>query len=71
MPKSTLGSILSVAYFLGSVSNIFSGPLARHIGLVNTMVFTHIPSSMGVLLFPLPKCVTLTVAPSAPAGWPQ
>ncbi|KAK4150803.1 major facilitator superfamily domain-containing protein [Chaetomidium leptoderma] len=62
LPKSALGDILSASYFLSSLSTIFSGPLARHIGLVNTMVFTHIPSSAAVLLFPLPQTVPLTVA---------
>ncbi|KAK4233981.1 major facilitator superfamily domain-containing protein [Achaetomium macrosporum] len=62
LPKSALGDIVSVAYFLSSLSSIFAGPLARHIGLVNTMVFTHIPSSTAVLLFPLAQSVPLTFA---------
>lgn len=62
LPKSTLGDVLSVSYFLCSASTIFAGPLARHIGLVNTMVFTHIPSSTAVLLFPLPSTAWLTFA---------
>ncbi|KAK0736485.1 major facilitator superfamily domain-containing protein [Apiosordaria backusii] len=60
--KSALGDMLSTAYILSSFSNIFAGPLARYIGLVNTMVFTHIPSSTAVLLFPLPKTVSMTFA---------
>ena len=60
--KSALGNILSAAYFLSSLSTIFSGPLARYIGLVNTMVFTHIPSSAAVLFFPFPRGVTATFA---------
>lgn len=39
---------------LGAISAVFAGPLARKIGLVNTMVFTHAPSSAAVLFFPLP-----------------
>ncbi|KAK4184021.1 putative MFS transporter [Podospora australis] len=62
VPKSTLGDMLSASYILSACSTIFSGPLARYIGLVNTMVFTHIPSSTAVLLFPLPKTVSLTFA---------
>ncbi|KAK0634437.1 major facilitator superfamily domain-containing protein [Bombardia bombarda] len=62
LPKSTLGDILSASYFLASCSTIFAGPLSRHIGLVNTMVFTHIPSSAAVLFFPLPQSVPATVA---------
>lgn len=60
VPKSALGYMLSVSYLLGGFSTIFSGPLSRYIGLVNTMVFTHIPSSTAVLLFPFPKTVKLT-----------
>ena len=52
--KSTLGGVSSVCYFLGAVSSAFAAPLARKIGLVNTMVYTHMPSSTAVLLFPLP-----------------
>ncbi|TVY53884.1 putative membrane protein [Lachnellula cervina] len=46
--KSTLGDILSSAYILSSISTIFAGPLARRLGLINTMVFTHLPSSAAV-----------------------
>ncbi|KAK4141731.1 major facilitator superfamily domain-containing protein [Dichotomopilus funicola] len=60
LPKSALGDIVSTSYLLAALSNIFAGPLARHIGLVNTMVFTHIPSSAAVLVFPLAQTVPLT-----------
>ncbi|KAK3110552.1 hypothetical protein LTR53_015039 [Teratosphaeriaceae sp. CCFEE 6253] len=53
--KSTLGDVTSVAYFLGAISSLFAGPLAHRIGLINTMVFTHIPSSAAVLVFGLPN----------------
>ena len=59
--KSLLGDINSVAYFLGAISTVFSGPLARKIGLVNSMVFTHLPSSAAVLLFPLAPNLVFTV----------
>jgi MFS family permease len=60
--KSALGDIVSVGYFLAFLSTIFAGPLSRHIGLVNTMVFTHIPSSAAVLIFPYPQSVAATFA---------
>ena len=60
--KSTLGDITSVSYFLSSLSTIFAAPLARRLGLINTMVFTHLPSSIAVLLFPAPRGIFLTVA---------
>ncbi|CAK7567161.1 MAG: hypothetical protein SEPTF4163_005123 [Sporothrix epigloea] len=62
MGKDSLGNILSISYLLAAFSSIFAGPLARYIGLVNTMVFTHVPSSAAVLLFPLPSSIGLTYA---------
>jgi len=52
--KSTLGDVTSISYFLGAIGSTFAGPLARRIGLINTMVFTHIPSSAAVFVFPFP-----------------
>ncbi|KAH8886074.1 MFS general substrate transporter [Thozetella sp. PMI_491] len=60
--KSLLGDILSASYFLATASSVFAGPLSRHLGLVNTMVFTHIPSSAAVLAFPAPQNIALTFA---------
>ena len=62
LSKSTLGDITSISQILSSISTVFAGPLARHLGLINTMVFTHLPSSAAVLLFPLPQGLFLTVA---------
>lgn len=62
LPKSTLGDITSASYFLSSASTIFAGPLSKRIGLINIMVFTHLPSSAAVLLFPLPSSIFFTVA---------
>ncbi|KAI5865959.1 MFS general substrate transporter [Durotheca rogersii] len=52
--KSVLGDITSFSYLLGALSATFAGPLSRKIGLINTMVFTHVPSSASVLVFPFP-----------------
>lgn len=60
LSKSALGDITSTSYFLSSCSTVFAGPLARHLGLINTMVFTHLPSSTAVLLFPIPQGLPLT-----------
>lgn len=62
LAKSTLGDITSVSYFLSSCFTVGAGPLSRRLGLINTMVFTHLPSSMAVLLFPAPSGIFLTVA---------
>ncbi|RDW65513.1 hypothetical protein BP5796_10205 [Coleophoma crateriformis] len=61
LAKSTLGDITSISYMLSACSTIFAGPLARRLGLINTMVFTHLPSSAAVLLFPVPQGIVLTV----------
>lgn len=53
--KSTLGDVTAVSYLLAAISSVFAGPLARRIGLINTMVFTHVPSSAAVFLFGLPS----------------
>jgi MFS family permease len=53
--KATLGDVTAISYLLGAFSSVFAGPLARRIGLINTMVFTHVPSSAAVLLFGLPS----------------
>lgn len=58
--KATLGDLTSVSYFIGAISSTFAGPLARKIGLINTMVFTHVPSSAAVLLFPFPPVFWMT-----------
>ncbi|KPI40900.1 uncharacterized protein AB675_10621 [Cyphellophora attinorum] len=58
--KSTLGDVTSASYFLAAIGSTFAGPLARKIGLINTMVFTHVPSSAAVLFFPAPPYFWLT-----------
>lgn len=58
---ATLGDITSASFVLAAISSVFAGPMARKIGLINTMVFTHIPSSAAVLFFPLPPNMVFTV----------
>ena len=56
----------SLFFFWSSVLSAFSYPvaawLARHIGLVNTMVFTHIPSSLCLILAAFSPNLTLALA---------
>lgn len=61
LSKATLGDITSASQFLCAVSSIFAGPLSKHIGLINTMVFTHLPSSIASAFIPLPSSVGWTV----------
>lgn len=62
LSKATLGDITSASQFLCAVSAIFAGPLSKYIGLINTMVFTHLPSSIASAFIPLPSSVGWTVA---------
>lgn len=62
LSKSVLGDITSISYLLSSLSTVFAAPLANRLGLINTMVFTHLPSSAAVLFFPFPHSIHLTVA---------
>lgn len=57
----TLASIFFGANFLAALSFLFAVPLARRIGLLNTMVFTHLPSNLLLLLVPLMPTLELTV----------
>jgi MFS family permease len=59
--KATLGDITSASQFLCAVGAVFAGPLAKRIGLINTMVFTHLPSSIASAFIPLPSSVGWTV----------
>lgn len=59
--KATLGDVTSISYLLAAISSVFAGPLARRIGLINTMVFTHVPSSAAVLVFGLPGQLWISV----------
>lgn len=60
LSKATLGDITSASQFLCAVSAVFAGPLAKRIGLINTMVFTHLPSSIASAFIPLPSSVGWT-----------
>ena len=48
-----LGSIFFGANVLAGISALLAVPLATRIGLINTMVFTHIPSNILLMLVPL------------------
>jgi MFS family permease len=61
LSKATLGDITSASQFLCAVSAVFAGPLAKRIGLINTMVFTHLPSSIASAFIPLPSSVGWTI----------
>jgi predicted MFS family arabinose efflux permease len=47
---ATVGSIFFVTSLCAAVSYFAAVPLARRFGLVNTMVFTHLPSNLFLIL---------------------
>ncbi len=59
---STLGAIFFGANLLAAVSALAAAPLARRIGLLPTMVFTHLPSNVLLILVPLMPTLPLAVA---------
>ncbi|MBI4317044.1 MAG: MFS transporter [Chloroflexi bacterium] len=59
---ATLGAIFFGTNILSAVSFLAAVPVARRIGLLNTMVFTHLPSNVLVLLVPLMPNLELAVA---------
>lgn len=61
MPQGKLGSIIAAAQFVSSIGNIFASTLAKRIGLINTMVFTHLPSAVFLALIPAPASLALTI----------
>ena len=61
MPQGKLGTILATASFMSSIGNIMASSIAKRIGLVKTMVFTHLPSAIFLALFPLPTSLVITI----------
>jgi MFS family permease len=57
-----LGSIFFVANVLAGFSALYAVRLAKQIGLINTMVFTHIPSNVLLILVPLMPNLPLAIA---------
>jgi MFS family permease len=63
MDAAGLGVIFFGAQLLTAISLMAAVPLARRIGLLNTMVFTHLPSNL--MLFIVPFMPTLELAAAA------
>jgi MFS family permease len=56
-----IGSIFFGANVLAGISALLAGRLAKKIGLINTMVFTHIPSNILLILVPLMPNLPLAI----------
>lgn len=61
-----IGSVFFAANILAGFSALLSARIARRVGLLNTMVFTHLPSNLLLMLMPFmpsfPLALTLLLA---------
>lgn len=57
-----LGVLFFVVHLLNAGSHLGAAWLSRRIGLVNTMVFTHLPSSVFLIAVPFAPSLTIAVA---------
>ena len=55
------GSIFFWTGILSALSQLAAAPLARRIGLINTMVFTHLPANIFLVLVPFMPNLTLAL----------
>lgn len=58
---AVLGSIFFAANLLAGISALSAAAVAAKIGLINTMVFTHIPSNILLMLVPLMPNLPLAI----------
>lgn len=61
VPSAKLGVIFFWANILAGISAVFASRLATRIGLVRTMVVTHLPSNVLLILVPLMPNLSLAV----------
>lgn len=61
VPEAILGAIFFGANLLAAVSALAAARLAARFGLVNTMVFSHLPSNVLLILVPLMPTLPLAV----------
>jgi predicted MFS family arabinose efflux permease len=58
---AALGTLFMIANVLAGFSSLWAASLARRFGLINTMVFTHLPSNILLILVPLMPDVWLAM----------
>lgn len=61
LPEGQLGTLFFVTNILAAGSNLVAASLAKRIGLIKTMVFTHLPSAILLALIPVPSNVILAM----------
>jgi MFS family permease len=60
--EAVLGGIFFAANLAAAASALAAAGIARRIGLINTMVFTHLPSNVLLILVPLMPSLPLAIA---------
>ena len=55
LKENNLGALFFVTSLLSSASNLVASSIARRIGFIKTMVFTHVPASIALALIPVPS----------------
>ena len=61
LSPAIIGAIFFGANLLAGVSALAAARIARRVGLVNTMVFTHLPSNVLLMLVPLMPRLNLAI----------
>ena len=61
LTEGSLGSLFFVTNIVSSASNLVASSIARRIGLIKTMVFTHMPASVALALIPFPSQVIIAM----------
>jgi len=62
LSPAALGSLFFGANLAAGVSALLAARIARRFGLLNTMVFTHLPSNILLILIPLMPTLPLAIA---------
>lgn len=61
LPEGKLGTLFFVSNIISAASNLVASSIAKRIGLIRAMVFTHLPSAIFLALIPLPSVVWLAM----------
>jgi predicted MFS family arabinose efflux permease len=61
LSENDLGVVFFLVHLLNALSHLGAAWLARRIGLVNTMVFTHLPSSLLLMAVPFAPSAKLAI----------
>ncbi|BAE62615.1 major facilitator superfamily domain-containing protein [Aspergillus flavus] len=61
LPEGELGSIFFTTSIIAAASMLVASSIAKRIGNVKTMVFTHLPSAICLALIPVPNILPLAL----------